>query len=143
MAKGAVFAIGPKSLFFLRRTSVDVLFGTSWPFLSSSASSWAASAVNSSVMATLSSASIDVILETGKETVDREGGESSGLMDGDLVCLRLVVLAVNDLRELEADLRRSDADGGLDPDWNGFSSEKGLVPSSRDSLFNLASGSSI
>jgi hypothetical protein len=83
---------------------------------------------------------MDVICETGNDTVDRDGGESSG---GDLVCLRLVVLDDNDFRGREADLRRSEADGGLDPDWKGLSSENGLVPTSIDPLFNLASGSSI
>jgi hypothetical protein len=117
MARGAVFAIGPAGFFFFRRTRVDVLPGANWPFCSSSASSRAASGENSSVVVMPSSVPVDVTLEIGKETVDREGGESSGFREVDVVCLRLVVvLDDNDFRDREADLRRSDADGGLDPD---------------------------
>ncbi len=90
-----------------------------------------------------SSVGADVIRETGNETLEPEGGESSGLMFEAVVDLLFVVLEANDFRDREADLRRSEAEGGLDPDWKGFSSEKGLVPASRECLFNLASGSSI
>ena len=54
-----------------------------------------------------------------------------------------MLVTVRDFRDRDADLRRSAPEGGLDPDWNGFSSEKGLVPASNDSRFSRESGSSI
>lgn len=147
-ASGAVFATVLAGCFFFRRTSVEGLAGTTWPFLSSSASSWAASGVNSSVTTTPSSGSSNVTREIGNECLDREGADSSASRDGEVVCLRLVglffvLVTVRDFRDRDADLRRSAPEGGLDPDWNGFSSENGLVPDSSDSRFNRASGSSI
>lgn len=120
-AHGAVLATVLVGFCFFRRTSADGLAGTTCPFLSSSASSRAASAVNSSVTCTPSSGSSDVILDTGKEYDARNGSSSSDLMGGERVSLRLVglflvLVAVKDLRDREADLRRSAPDGGLEPD---------------------------
>lgn len=98
--------------------------------------------MNSSVIAIPSREGEDVTRDTGKDTDEREGGESCGLRPGDAADL-LFVLDDKDFRDREADLRRSEAEGGLDPLWKGLSSEKGLVPASSDSRFNLASGSSI
>jgi hypothetical protein len=64
---GAALAAVLAGFLFFRRTSAEGLLATTCPFRSSSASSRAASGVNSSVITTPSSAPLDVTLETGNE----------------------------------------------------------------------------
>lgn len=60
-----------------------------------------------------------------------------------LLGLLLVLVDLRDVRDRDVDGLECDAEGGLDADWKGLSSEKGLAPASSDSRFSLASGSSI